>query len=92
MGAKVYIIETVWVDGVTMSIKEVVKDVKDIMHLAKDMLKKDDLSEQSLLQMATVIAISKLTKSTQALSEKIDEMVFSLDSNSYVDEEEMGYS
>lgn len=75
-----------------MTIKEVVDDVKEIMNLAKELLKADDLHEDSLLQIANIIAISKLVRSTKVLSDKIDEFMFSIDSNYYVDEEEMGYS
>ena len=75
-----------------MSIKEVVDDVKEIMNLAKELLKADDLHEDSLLHIANIIAISKLVRSTKTLSDKIDDFMYSLDS-SYADEEEMmGYS
>lgn len=75
-----------------MSVKEVVEDVKEIMNMAKELLKADELHEDSLLQIANIIAISKLVSSTKLLSDKIDDFMYSLDSGYYVDEEEMGYS
>ena len=58
-----------------MSIKEVVDDVKEIMNLAKELLKADELHEESLLQIANIIAISKLVRSTKTLSDKIDDFM-----------------
>lgn len=75
-----------------MSIKEVVDDVKEIMNLAKELLKADELHEDSLLQIANIIAISKLVRSTKTLSDKIDDFMYSLDSGFADEEEMMGYS
>ncbi len=75
-----------------MSIKEVVDDVKEIMKVAKDFVKNDNLPENSLLKVANIIAMSKLDKSAKALSEKIDDLMFTLGSNMVDEEELIGYS